>query len=69
MFAWRGIVITGPVCSAKTQILVASAMVIKKVFKRTLKHSTISPPTFTFGELVGSPDEQNAYYSNECSYF
>lgn len=69
MFYRKGIVINGPVCSAKTKIIEASANVLKKVFKKTLKHSTISPSTFTLGELMGSPDEPNAFYSNECSAY
>ena len=56
-------------CCGKTTLLSIAAFVLKKVFKKILKHSTISPDTFTQGELQGNLEEGSAYYSNEASLY
>lgn len=66
MFSKKGIVVLGPVFSGKTTLLQISSSVIKKCFNKTMKHSTISPQTFTSSELMGNNDENPAYYSNEA---
>lgn len=49
----KGIVVTGPQCSGKTQIVKIVTIALKRAFNVTLRSTFITPSTFTETELFG----------------
>lgn len=49
----KGIVLAGPICTGKTQMIKLITMALKKTFKTNLRTSYISPDTFTREDLYG----------------
>ena len=49
----KGIVISGPICSGKTQIVKLATIALKRGFNINMRSSYITPCTFTEDELYG----------------
>lgn len=49
----KGIVIVGPVCSGKTQLIKLITLCLKTQFETQLRTSYISPKTFSENDLYG----------------
>ena len=49
----KGIVVTGPQCSGKTQIVKMVTIALKRAFNVTLRSTFITPQTFSEAELYG----------------
>ena len=49
----KGIVVTGPQCSGKTQIVKMVTIALKRAFNVTLRSTFITPETFSEAELYG----------------
>lgn len=57
----KRIALVGPICSGKSTLLKLCGYALKKIHNKVLNYSVISPKTFTYGELYGSPDNIQAY--------
>lgn len=57
----KRIALVGPICSGKSTLLKLCGYALKKMQNKVLNYSIISPKTFTYGELYGSPDNIQAY--------
>ena len=49
----KGIVVTGPQCSGKTQLVKIVTIALKRAFNVTVRSTFISPITFSDSELFG----------------
>jgi hypothetical protein len=53
MKASKGVVIAGPICTGKTQMIKLVTLALKKAFNTVLRTSYISPATFSEEDFYG----------------